>query len=91
MYDPKDEMKIYGMRDTEAVPIVRTYSAEILEKVSKKGVTNRGSGGEGNGGGGTGGGICASNNHIGVVTESIPFTLADLPQLTFPESLYILD
>jgi hypothetical protein len=30
-------------------------------------------------------------NHIAVITERIPHRLVDCPQLTYPESLYVLD
>ncbi len=30
-------------------------------------------------------------NHIAVITERIPHRLVNAPQLTYPESLYVLD
>ena len=68
------------MRKNCDQPIVKAYSAEILDKISKK----------------IGGKqqqrevICASNNYIGVVTQFIPYTLNNIKFLTFPQSLYTL-
>ena len=47
---------IYEMRSRADEPIVKAYSAAVLEKVSKRNSKE------------VSGGICASNNHIGVVT-----------------------
>lgn len=61
------------------MPIVQSHGSELLKKVSRKKSKNENTEG-----------MCASNNHMGVITERIPFTLKNLPQLSFIESLYVL-
>ena len=78
-FDPKRELEIYKLREQTDMPVVKSYGSELLQKVSRKKGKNEGSEG-----------MCASNNHLGVITERIPITLSNLPQLAFLEALYIL-
>lgn len=83
IYDPKNEEFIYKYRRETNEPLVAAYGSELLvpekapkgEKKDKKDKKVKKD----------------PYNHLVVITERIPHRLADAPQLTEAESLYVLD
>ena len=83
IYSPANEKFIYDYRRESNVPFVKAYGSEILEfqkptaeQKKDKQVAES---------------LKDPYQHIAVITERIPHRLANAPQLTYPETLYVLD
>lgn len=79
LYDAANEQFIYNYRRESKLPFVSAYGSELLklEKPPKtKGAKSE---------------PADPYSHLAVITERIPHRLVDAPQLSYPESLYVLD
>lgn len=73
-YSVRDELEIYSYRKTQDLPLVRIVSVEVRDAAPAGGFCQ--------------GGVL--NLSAIVRTERIQQTLADAPQISFPEALYVL-
>lgn len=83
IYSPANEKFIYQYRNETKTPFVAAYGSEVLEfqkptAEQKKDAQTAQS-------------LKDPYTHMAVITERIPHRLAGAPQLTYPESLYVLD
>ena len=82
IYDPKNEEFIYNYRRDTKAPLVAAYGSELLiaEKAPKGEKKDKKDKKKKD-----------PYSHMVVLTERMPHRLADAPQLTYPETLYVLD
>lgn len=78
LYATSNEHAIYDYRRDTKAPLVRAYDSAVLEpkKESKDSKQKKEK---------------DPNVYMNVITEHIPHRLSQAPQLTYPESLYVLD